>query len=330
MLVERFVQDFCKSPDFFPDGEGPVAPNYTDEELREKAIEFQKALKALAPISEAKVEALVTHAARDARHLSAEARTERLLPLIENGVHALQWGESGPHKPLFDTFWWASCADVVERAAHQQLIFRPPTVITQWENLLTMAIKQMPDDPDAVWIRLVSGERSGAPFSFWHDAQQPGTDAAMYEEAVRRHARDLSKRFGRNCVERRFLFDRNYFRMHPEDIARFEGLLKWMTDGHIDVSVGRLSDAGEPKWGDFAILGNLAVSRFQDLGRIENRALVEDFSNAEIQNANTKWQELIPDGTRKTSGASPTTWRRCSSSARPRATPLTPVCPPPG
>ena len=67
-----------------------------------------------------------------------------------------------------------------------------------------------------------------------------------------------------------------------------------MTEARITVSVGRIGDAGEPKWCDFAILGNVAVSRFQDLGRIENRSLVEDFSTRERHEAHAKWQELVP------------------------------------
>jgi hypothetical protein len=47
-------------------------------------------------------------------------------------------------------------------------------------------------------------------------------------------------------------------------------------------------------WCDFAILGNVAVSRFPDLGRIENRSLVEDCSPRERHEANAKWRELVP------------------------------------
>ena len=77
-------------------------------------------------------------------------------------------------------------------------------------------------------------------------------------------------------------------------VARFESVIKWMTEADITVSVGRIGDAGEPRWSDFAILGNVAVSRFQDIGRIENRSLIEDFSGREIREANAKWRELIP------------------------------------
>ena len=216
--IERFVQDFCRSNDFFPDDRGAVAPDYLDIELIEQARTFQAALTALAPISEAKLEGLILDAAQDAHLLSAEARNDRLLPLIKNGVRALQWGESGAHKPLFDTFWRTTCHNDVSKAAAGQLILRPPTVLTQWENLLEFASTQPVTEESAPWIRLVSGERSPDPTTFWREAMQAGTDAALYEQAVRKCALRLAAQHGQNCIERRFLFDENYFRRHPDAV----------------------------------------------------------------------------------------------------------------
>jgi hypothetical protein len=294
VTVERFVYDFCRGSDFFPDDCGPVAADYSDSELQEQAQRFQAALAALAPISEAKLEELIRQVAQDAHSLSAEARNDRLLPLIANCVRALRWGESGPHKPLFDTFWRTVCHQDVAKAAREQLIFRPPTVLTQWEKLMEFACAQTPPDASIPWIRLVSGERSADPTVFWREAMQAGTDAALYEAAVRKSALYLAQQHGRNCVERRFLFEQNYFRSHPDAIGSFESVVKWMSEARITVSVARIEDAGEPQWCDFAILGGVAVSRFQDLGRIENRSLIEDFSTHERDEANAKWYELIP------------------------------------
>ena len=123
---------------------------------------------------------------------------------------------------------------------------------------------------------------------------QPGTDAALYEQAVRKAAISLANQHGRNCVERRFLFEERYFRTHQDAAASFEAVLNWMSEARITVSVGRIGDAGEPRWSDFALIGSIAVSRFQDLGRIENRSLLEDFSAAERLEANAKWRELTP------------------------------------
>jgi hypothetical protein len=117
-------------------------------------------------------------------------------------------------------------------------------------------------------------------------------DAHAYEQPVRDHARRYFESFGERCVERRFLVATDFF-ANGENVAAFEEIVQWMNEAHITVSLGRRDDARDRPWLDFALVGNVAVSRFDSTGGISNRVLEESFSGDEIATARSVWNNRI-------------------------------------
>lgn len=121
----------------------------------------------------------------------------------------------------------------------------------------------------------------------------PQSAAGLYETAIQDIATELAKPHGRSRVERCFLLKDGYFAHNRDARAAFDEVAAWMRKAGITVSTARLR-AYELSWRDFAILGDVAVWRFEDLSRIEDRSLVVDSSDVERRRANATWQTLRP------------------------------------
>jgi hypothetical protein len=289
--LEAFALDFCKGEQFWPDGGGAIAPRINPEEIKEIVEDFVEDFDRLPRFDSARG-ALI----EATKGLDPDA-ANLLVPLVKSAVEAIGWGLSaGPQRALFDECWESVYVQDLRKLSQRVLVFRPPTVTRFWERLIELGSEVWRAELPAPWIRLVSGEDRDDPLEFWFTAMtQGGADSRSYEEPLRDTAAQLAAMAGRNVVERRFLLDQGYFHDDPVRVERFEAIAKWMNDAAITVSVARRSDAPGTRWADFALVGDVAVSRFESVQGLTNRVLEENFSSEEIARADEIWRsQLVP------------------------------------
>lgn len=289
--IGNFARSFTKSDDFWLDGGGALRKNMPEQTIDDAVDRF---------LDDAIV--LVRHPDL-ARHRMVELAAAMdpsvataLLPLVERAKDALTWGlTKGPHRELFELYWDRTYVEDLGRVAERQLFFRPPHTATSWERLIDSALDiAHPEGDEEPLIRLVSCEDRNDPLEFWRLAMRDqGAHARAYEQAVRSAANRLFEQHGHRCVERRFLLPSEFFADRPDLVTDFEAIAESMGTAQITVSLARGRNV-PPEWRDFAIVGDVAVSRFESVKKLSNRVLKEDFRADEIARARRMWDELKP------------------------------------
>lgn len=292
--LRNFARQFCRHEDFWPDDGGPISPGYDDETIDEFVDGF------LADAAELvrQPDDLLREMTELVTGMSREV-SDRLIPVVRRARAALEWGTiPGPSQPLFDDYWDGAYVQDLAKVADRKLVFRPPVTRRFWERLLDTVLAVETADDEGPLVRLVSGEDRQNPLEFWLQAMNDrSAHSRDYEGAVRSVAEELRDKHGSNQVERRFLVPADFFADDEHGTARIERLneiAQSMSTGQITVSVGRLGDAPDYRWRDYAVVGRTAVSRFESVDNLWNRVLIEDFDPDEVTRAIGHWNNSTP------------------------------------
>lgn len=212
--------------------------------------------------------------------LGTVAQEERLLPVLEGYAEAQQWTADATldmARWAFDREWTQIVADATA-LARREIILRPPEMKDAWDHLVA-SVSRLHQDHGPHPLRLVSE----GDIAYWEDAlNRPHSQPGLYMAPLDAHPDKT----------RILLLDTDALELASNRALqeRVLAVVRAMEARGYEVKIADPTNV-DPRWRDYGILGDVAVSRFESRhGSV--RALRESFARDEVEAAKAAWNEL--------------------------------------